>query len=93
VGLVLYAFRCSEGHDVDLFVPMEHRNDEIPCKFVIAQRLDIDYMADVYCGKPSYRVIVAPAIQGETVAGGVVGNSGDGYLFNKKTGLRSKGKR
>ncbi len=36
------------------------------------------------------RIILPPMIQGDTVAGGVPGGSGDGYVIDSKTGWTSR---
>lgn len=88
--MALYMFVCTEGHVTDIYIPSEHRDDVIPCAYVVGQGLDIDYMADIHCRKPSKRILTTPAIQGETVPGGVHGGSGDGYVLDSKSGLTSR---
>jgi len=74
--MALYAYVCIDCQfAADYRFPM----GEAPHEFT-----------DEVSGHRMRRIILPPTIQGETVAGGVSGGSGDGYLLDSKTGLTSK---
>lgn len=92
--MAVYVYECPEHGRFDVVKPMSESGREEKCPAYVEPAYGGDLHGigniDTSCGRVMTRVITVPTIQGETVAGGVSGGSGDGYLLDSKTGLTSK---
>lgn len=82
-----YVYECPEHGRFDVVKPMADSGLPEWCSAQVP-----GVTGTLPCLSLMTRVYTVPTIQGETVPGGVHGGSGDGYFFNKKSGLRSAGR-
>lgn len=83
--MATYVYECPEHGQVDVVKSMaDSGRVELCIEFIDVPNEDTGY--DPMCGLVMRKVITPPAALFTN------GTSGDGYLFNRKSGLRSSGR-